>query len=164
MFEFVTRRRLIVCLIPFLFITVFILFVFHSQSSVISRAVKAYYAVPLANVSLDEGEQDTNTCYLTEPIEIIELCQKCTPYERRSKAIVCSPTDYKELVMCQKSNIKISRSCPIPAHIQKQKFWIFEGIVLVISLLAIASVNSRQKTLDKQMVDKIRRQIGESDN
>jgi hypothetical protein len=162
MFDFITRRRIIFCIVAFLLVTIGILFLAHLPTTVIRQAVPSYYKIPSLNISTDK-EQQTSTCYLTEPVKIETLCQKCTSYERRSKAVGCSPSGYREYVECSKSNIKIYRSCPIPAHIQKQHFWLFEGFIVFIGLLSIASVHSRQKTLDKHMVEKIKRQIGESE-
>ncbi|CAF1324057.1 unnamed protein product [Rotaria sp. Silwood1] len=162
MFDFITRRRLIFGLIALLFVTISVLFIANLKLSVLDRVVTSYYSISSSNISIDK-EQSISTCYQTEPIDIITYCQKCTSFERRSKAIGCLPTGYRELVICSKSNIKTLRSCLIPIHIQKENFWIFEGIILFICLLSIVSVQSRQKTLDKQMVEKIKRQIGEND-
>ncbi|CAF3547776.1 unnamed protein product [Rotaria sp. Silwood1] len=150
MFDFITRRRLIFGLIALLFVTISVLFIANLKLSVLDRVVTSYYSISSSNISIDK-EQSISTCYQTEPIDIITYCQKCTSFERRSKAIGCLPTGYRELVICSKSNIKTLRSCLIPIHIQKQNFWIFEGIILFICLLSIVSVQSRQKTLDKQM-------------
>jgi len=162
MFDFMTRRRLIFCLVALLFVTISILFIAHLNSTAIRHVMPSYYPFSSSNISTDK-EQQTSTCYLTEPVNIETLCQKCTSYERRSKAVGCSPSGYREYVNCLKSNIKIYRSCPIPAQIQKQHFWLFEGFIFFTGLLSIASVHSRQKILDKQMVEKIKRQIGESE-
>ncbi|CAF3757591.1 unnamed protein product [Rotaria sordida] len=150
MFDFVTRRRLIFGLVALFFVTISVLFIAHLQSTVLGRVVTSYYSISSSNISTDK-EQQISTCYLTEPVDVITYCQKCTSFERRSKAIGCLPTGYREFILCSKSNIKTLRSCPIPIHIQKQNFWLFEGIILFIGLLSIGSVQSRQKTLDKQM-------------
>lgn len=162
MLEFITRRRLIFGLAALVFVTISLLFIVHLHSKVLGRDFSSYYTMP-SSTNITDQEEKPSTCYLTEPIDIIGYCHKCTPYEQRSKATGCSPTGYKETVLCSKSNIKTSRSCPVPSHIKKQKFWIFEGIMLLICVLSIASVQSRQKALDKQMVEKIKRQIGETD-
>ncbi|CAF2269906.1 unnamed protein product [Rotaria magnacalcarata] len=163
MLDFVTRRRLIFGAVALLFVTISVLFIAHLNSTLFDRGILSSYTLYSANSSLN-NEQQSNECYLTEAIEVKVFCQKCTSYERRSKANGCSPTGYKELVLCSKSNIKASRSCPVPIRIQKENFWIFQGIVLFIGLLSMASVHGRQKALDKQMVEKIKRQIGDSDN
>jgi hypothetical protein len=162
MFDFITRRRLIFCLVAFLFITISIIFIAHVHSSVIRHVIPSYYPLLSSNMSIDT-EQQKSTCYLTESVEIVTVCEKCKLYERRSKASGCLPSGYREYVLCSKSKIKTYRSCPIPKYIQKQHFWLFQGIIFFIGLLAIASVHSRQKTLDKQMIEKIKKQIGESE-
>ncbi len=153
MFDFITRRRLTFCLAAFLFVTISVLFIANLHSKVIP----SYGTSSSLNISTVN-----NTCYLNEPINEVTSCEKCTAYERRSKVAGCLPTGYRQTVLCTKSNIKTSRSCPMPAHIQKQHFWLFEGLIFIIGLIAIANVHLRQRTLDKQMVEKIKRQIGET--
>jgi hypothetical protein len=154
MFDFLTRRRLIFCLTAILFVTISVLFIAHLHSKVIT----SYGQSSSLNIS-----KEISTCYLTEPVDIITLCEKCTAYERRSKAAGCLPTGYREYILCSKSNIKTSRSCPVPMQIQKQHFWLFECFIFFLGLAAMANVYLRQKALDKQMVDKIKRQIEESE-
>jgi hypothetical protein len=162
MFDFITRRRLIFFLVAFLFVTITILLFAHLHSTIIRRVVPLYdSSSSSSNISIDK-EQQISTCYLSEPVQVLLLCQKCTSYERRSKANGCSPNGYREYLECKKSNIKTYRSCSIPAHIQKQHFLLFEGFIFFLGLLSLASVHSRQKALDKQMVEKIKRQIGEN--
>jgi len=153
MLEIITRRRLIVFLFAALFVILSILF--------FGRIIPSYsnYSSSIKT----EDKQEINECYLSEPVDVLSLCEKCTSYERRLKSNACLPTGYKEIVLCSKSNIQTVRSCQIPIYIQRQHFWLFEGFILVLGILAIASVQSRQKTLDKQMVEKIKRQIGEND-
>jgi hypothetical protein len=152
MLDIITRRRLFVFLLAVLFVILSLLF--------FNRIIPSYSKYPLKKL---EDTQEISDCYLNESVDVLTLCQKCTSYERRSQSNACLPTGYKELVLCSKSNIQTVRSCQIPISIQRQHFWLFEGFVLVLGILAIASVQSRQKILDKQMVEKIKRQIGESD-
>jgi hypothetical protein len=152
MFDIITRRRIIVFISASFFVIISLLF--------FGRIIPSYSA----NSSFKTEEtQQISECYLTEPTDVLTLCQKCTSYERRLKANVCSPTGYKEIVLCSKSNIKTARSCQIPIYVQRKHFWFFEGFVFILGLFSIASVQSRQKTLDKQMSEKIKRQIGEAD-
>jgi hypothetical protein len=162
MFDFITRRRLIVGVFAVLFVIVSIIFITQLHSTLMGRVVPSYYQFSVSNTSTN-NEQPTSTCYLSEPVDVITLCQKCTSYERRSKSAGCSPTGYRETVLCSKSNIKTARSCQIPIYVQRKHFWFFEGFVFILGLFSIASVQSRQKTLDKQMSEKIKRQIGEAD-
>ena len=159
-----TRRRLIFCLIAFLFVTLSLLFFAQIHSTTIQRFAPFYsQSVPSSNTSTEKEYLIGSNCYLTESVEIIETCRKCTAFERRSQAIGCSPSGFKELVLCSTSQTKTFRSCPIPANIQKHQFWLFEFVIFLIGLASIATVHYRQKTLDKQMVEKIKRQIGEND-
>ncbi|CAF3828721.1 unnamed protein product [Adineta steineri] len=150
--DLITRRRLLVFLFAIFFVILSVLF--------FGRAIPSYSRrTPL---KLEE-EQQVSECYLTESIDVIGICEKCTSYQRRSKANGCLPTGYRELVLCTKSNIKTNRSCQMPVYIQKQHFWLFEVMMIIVGLVAIFSAQSRQKILDKQMVEKIKKQIGESD-
>lgn len=151
MFDIFTRRRIIVFLCTVLFVILSI--------AVFARIIPSYSNYSAKSIEIPEASE----CYLTEPNDILTLCQKCTSYERRSQAYACALTGYKELVLCSKSNIKTSRSCPIPINIQRQHFWLFEGFMLFLAVFAILNVNSRQKALDKQMIERIKRQIGEND-
>lgn len=150
--DFITRRRLLFLLIALISISLSILFLRHfiPQSRTKFRQ------------TIDQKNQRLSSdCYRTEPTDAITLCQKCTNFEFRFEDEACRPTGYKETVLCSTSNIQTSRSCPMPIEIKKKHFWIFESLMVMISLLAVASVHSRQKFLNKQMMEKIRRQIGE---
>jgi hypothetical protein len=162
MFDFITRRRLIFCFLALLFVSISLLFFTHVHSTVIRRVIPWRYLSSSSNISVEKNQQ-ASKCYTNEPVEILEPCQKCTSYEHRSNAIGCSPSGYKESVLCKNTKTQTYRSCSIPKHIQKQHFWLFEGVIFFIGVLAIISVQSRQRTLDKQMVEKIKKQIGESD-
>ncbi len=157
-----TRRRLIFCFLAFLIVTISILFFTHLHSTVIRRVISFNQQSSYSNVSMDKDQQ-TNTCYLTGSVEILVPCEKCTSYEYRSKAVGCLPSGYKEFILCTNTKTQTYRSCRVPKHIQKQHFWLFEGVIIFIGIVAIGTVQSRQRTLDKQMVDKIKKQIGQSD-
>ena len=163
MFDLVTRRRIIFVFIAVFFVATGLSFIGQVHTIIIDRFVPSYRKNLLPNISIDNDEE-ANACHRIEPIDVLTLCQKCTSYELRSKAIGCSPTGYKQLVFCSKSNIKISRSCPIPIRTQRQHFWLFEGLMLFVGILAMGSVHSRQNTLSKQMIEKIKRQIEETES
>src|SRR5438874_1267616 len=102
MFDFITRRRLIFCLIAFLFVTLSILFIAHLHPTVIP----SYYQFSsVSNTSIDKDQQ-ISTCYLTEAVTLQKICQKCTSYERRLNAVGCLPSGYREFVLCSHSQIK----------------------------------------------------------
>ena len=152
MADLITRRRIIFFLFAAAFVTLSVFF--------FGRVIPLYSNYPPHK---SEEKIESSDCYLTEPADTLTLCQKCTPHERRTYGKVCSATGYKELVLCSKSNIQTTRSCLVPIAIQRKHFWLFEGFTLILGIVAIASVQSRQKNLDKQMSEKIKRQIGESD-
>jgi len=158
-FDFITRRRLIFTLLSILLVTLSLLFAAHVRTNFIQRALPS---MTISNNLSSIGEQKTSTCHQSEPFEIINPCDKCSSYEATLLPMICKSTGHKDLVLCTKSNVKTYRSCPIPKDVQKRHFWMFETFVFIVALISIASVQSRQKILDKQMVDKIKRQIGEN--
>ncbi|CAF1135797.1 unnamed protein product [Adineta steineri] len=158
MFDFITRRRLIIFLAAILFVTISILFIVHIRSTTISQIIPSFTPTSSSINSTDE-EKSTDKCYLNEPFDVLTSCRRCRSYEQRAHATDCLPTGYREFVFCSKSNIKVYRPCAIPIRIQKERFWYFEGIVFIIALLSTTSVYLRQKSLNKQMVEKIKRQI-----
>lgn len=161
MTDFITRRRLIFLLAAVLLVTVSLLFIAHVRSNLIRHVLPSYYSMTSTNVSI--SSEPTSTCHLSEPFDELSTCDACSAYERRSQPALCSPTGYKQLVRCTKSNTQTSRSCPIPDAVQKKHFWIFESVLFAIALVAMGGVHTRQKLLDKQMVEKIKRQIGENE-
>lgn len=157
--DFLTRRRLIFTLLAIFLITLSLLFVAHVRTNIIQHVLSSS---AINNDLPPLSEQKTSTCHLSEPFEVINPCDKCSSYETKFLPQICQATGYKDLVLCSKSNVKTYRSCPMPKTVQKRHFWIFESVVFLIALVSIAGVQSRQKILDKQMVEKIKRQIGEN--
>lgn len=165
-----TRRRLIFCLTAILLVTLSIVFFAQLRLTTIQQLTpfnplkfSSSSSSSFANNSIEKQQLTISTCHQAEPVEILELCRKCTPFERRWQPTVCSPGGYKELVLCSTSKTQTFRSCPIPANIQKHQFWMFEFVIFLMALASIAGVHYRQKMLDKRMVEKIKRQIGESE-
>ena len=158
MVDMITRRRFILALAALLIVTISLLFIAHLRTNFIHHVLQDEPRLDLqfANVSI-------NDCHRTEPIDVISPCDKCNAYERQYLKSVCLSTGYKETVLCTKSNVKTFRSCPIPAHIQHTKFWYFESSMFIMALISMGCVQTRQKFLDRQMVEKIRRQIGEDE-
>ena len=152
MLDIITRRRLLIFLCAVLFVRSSILF--------FGRIIPSSSNYP--SVRKFEETIENSQCYLTEPFDVLNFCQKCTSYERRVNPNACQSTGYQETVLCSKTNVHTARPCPIPIYVQRQHFWLFEGLTLAIAMVAIWSVQSRQRTLDKQMVEKIKRQIGEN--
>jgi hypothetical protein len=162
MFELLTRRRLIYSLVGIFIITVVLLLFAHSQTTLITHVLPLYH--PVMSTNMTSNNEPISSCHISEPFEIIAPCEKCTSYERKFQATVCSTTGFKQGVLCSKSNIKTSRSCPKPIDIERQEFWLFECFVVILAVLSIVSVRSRQRTLDKQMAEKIKRQIGDNED
>ncbi|CAF1013898.1 unnamed protein product [Didymodactylos carnosus] len=152
MFEFCTRRRLIIFIFALSFIILSIVLI--SQKFSIS-------AIGFSSSRINDSKLVANSCSSTEQFDILTQCQKCTNFEKRYDPS-CKLTGFKETLLCSTSQKQASRSCQIPFKIQKERFWIFEGCMFAITLISLLCVHLRQKTLDKQMVEKIKRQIGEN--
>lgn len=162
MLDYLTRRRFIICAIATLFLTISILFIARLHSMFIMTTMSSMHSSTPSNISTIDDQQKY-PCYLTETVDVVDSCTKCSAFNIRSKAMGCSPTGFRESVFCPQSNIKVYRTCPVPLYVQKERFWYFEGAMFCISLLSIISVYWRQKTLDKQMIERIKRQIEISD-
>lgn len=158
MVDLFTRRRVIFALATVFVVTIVLLFFAQLRVNLIHHVLEKEMDLKatLNNISISD-------CYESEPFDIITSCSQCNAYERQYQKATCEKTDYKEGVMCTKSNIRTVRSCPVPIAVKHQKFWIFEGFMLFIAFVSIFNVSARQKYLDKQMVDKIRRQIGDDE-
>lgn len=158
--DFLTRRRVLFGLSAIFLVTFSLLFVTHIRTNFIQHVLPSGTVLP--NNLSSMSEETVSNCHLSEPFEVLKPCEKCSSYEKKFLPNLCRISGYKDYVLCSKSNVKTYRSCPVPKDVQKKQFWIFETIVFFIALLSIASVQSRQRTLDKQMVEKIKRQIGEN--
>ncbi|CAF0769192.1 unnamed protein product [Adineta ricciae] len=133
MIDYLTRRRFIICATATLFLTVSIVFIARLQSMFIMTKMSSMHSSTPANMSTTDDQQ-RYPCYLTETVDVVDSCTKCSAFNMRSKAMGCSPTGFRESVFCPQSNIKVYRACPVPIYIQKERFWYFEDLFLLLSL------------------------------
>ncbi|KAM7285969.1 protein JTB [Ixodes scapularis] len=96
-------------------------------------------------------------CWEREDYVVKQKCVPCTEFERASKHLpVCIQSKYKELVTCKASG-DAYRKCE--NENEAQRFWIFEGSVLVTGLFSSLSVVFRRKHLDRKMMERIQQQV-----
>lgn len=74
---------------------------------------------------------------------------------------VCVKTHYKELLRCASGEV-VLRSCDRVAYYDERDFWTFEVFMLILSLISFISYTSRQKVLNKRMLQRVQRQLANS--
>ena len=110
----------------------------------------------------------TRTCEATESEsssidpcnEVVEACHECSYWDKHDKdhADKCEITGYIETVKCSGSKPKI-QSCPPIEAIELAKFWRFEGLMVLTSIISVIFVMLRMKKLDDEHTERIQRQL-----
>ncbi|CAH0384302.1 unnamed protein product [Bemisia tabaci] len=99
-------------------------------------------------------------CWRNEEYKIVEPCKPCTDFEMRSHSVpACDQTLYREVVKCLVSKHEVYRSCGNEKWLKEAQFWKFEVWMLLMSIVSSIFVFLRQKFLDRQMIQKIQRQL-----
>ncbi|XP_063802830.1 protein JTB isoform X2 [Pseudophryne corroboree] len=98
----------------------------------------------------------TAPCWKSEEYVISKDCYNCNQFE--STLNQCSVTGFVEQVSCATSKKAEYKSCR-SALMEKRYFWEFVGIMLAGSVLLSLVVVSRQRTLDRRALEKVRKQI-----
>ncbi|XP_077116728.1 protein JTB [Ranitomeya variabilis] len=96
-------------------------------------------------------------CWQTEEYTISQECYSCSQFEAKTLG-QCSITGFIEQVACtasDKSEYKSCRSAPM----EKRVFWQFVGVMLAGTVALSLLVISRQRTLDRRALEKVRKQI-----
>ncbi|KAL3201571.1 hypothetical protein MRX96_012604 [Rhipicephalus microplus] len=104
------------------------------------------------------GSNSSEGCWEKEEYVVKQKCMPCTEFERgqASTSQYAFQSKYKELVTC-KSSGDVYRRCDNEK--EGQRFWVFEGSMLVTGLLSSLSVVLRQKHLDRKMIERIQQQV-----
>nr|CAD7195307.1 unnamed protein product [Timema douglasi]CAD7401858.1 unnamed protein product [Timema poppensis] len=153
MIESCSKKRMLLAIVLLGGLTLLVLMLESHWTSVGARS---YPTVSGKNTSSEHG------CWLHEEYQIVEPCHLCTDFEIASKSnFVCVPTHFKEVLQCQISG-KASRSCDKVTWLEERNFWIFEGVMFVISVISTTTVFARQKVLDRRMMRRIQRQLANS--
>lgn len=96
-------------------------------------------------------------CWDFEKYTVIEECSKCDYFSlKHIKA--CLTTSYKEEIKCEKYG-QVSRSCKVPAYVLSKRYWSFDFICFVFTVLFSSFTINRKRYLDKQAMDRMRQQI-----
>ncbi|CAN2390921.1 Jumping translocation breakpoint protein (JTB) [Pristimantis euphronides] len=107
------------------------------------------------------GESDSpamsTPCWQTEEYTISKDCYSCNQFELKTLS-QCRVSGFIEQVACttsSKSEYKSCRSTPM----EKRMFWQFVGVMLAGTVALSLLVISRQRTLDRRALEKVRKQI-----
>lgn len=99
----------------------------------------------------------TAPCWQLEEFVVAKECSACEGLQ--SKTIpACSQTGFVEKINCTKSNRDEYKSCR-STKMEEHLFWKFEGAMLALTVVFAILVVARQRSLDCQASDKVRRQI-----
>ncbi|KAF5908611.1 potassium voltage-gated channel subfamily KQT member 4 isoform X1, partial [Clarias magur] len=99
----------------------------------------------------------TMPCWQMEEFVVATECTLCSAFQTKT-VMACSQTGYVERINCTKSNKDEYKSCR-SAVMEEHLFWKFEGAVLGLTVLFALVVIGRQRSLDRQASEKVRRQI-----
>ncbi|XP_051527241.1 protein JTB-like [Myxocyprinus asiaticus] len=99
----------------------------------------------------------TAPCWQMEEFVVAKECSACDGFQSKTLA-ACSLTGYVEKINCTKSNRDEYKSCR-STKMEEHLFWKFEGTMLTLTVVFAILVVARQRSLDRQASDKVRRQI-----
>ncbi|XP_067282144.1 protein JTB isoform X3 [Pseudorasbora parva] len=98
----------------------------------------------------------TAPCWQLEEFVVAKECSACEGFH--SSIPACSQTGFVETINCTKSNREEYKSCR-STKMEEHLFWKFEGTMLGLTVVFAIVVVARQRSLDRQASDKVRRQI-----
>ncbi|XP_017550897.1 protein JTB isoform X2 [Pygocentrus nattereri] len=98
----------------------------------------------------------TMPCWQLEEFVVATECTLCNAFQ--TTEVACRQTGYVERINCTKSNKDELKSCR-SATMEEHLFWKFEGAVLGLTVIFALVVVARQRSLDRQASEKVRRQI-----
>ncbi|KTG45966.1 hypothetical protein cypCar_00029092 [Cyprinus carpio] len=99
----------------------------------------------------------TAPCWQLEEFVVAKECSACEGLQSKTIS-ACSQTGFVEKINCTKSNRDEYKSCR-STKMEEHLFWKFEGTVLALTVVFAILVVTRQRSLDRQASDKVRRQI-----
>ena len=91
-------------------------------------------------------------------------CRPCTAHERKIFPETCRTSGNLEKVKCGTTTTGdgLILSCPIAYTHEYNRFWVFEGTVMAVAVVANMAVWWRRRTLDLRFYQRIKRQISDS--
>ncbi|XP_060798854.1 protein JTB isoform X2 [Neoarius graeffei] len=99
----------------------------------------------------------TMPCWQVEEFVVATECSLCTAFQMKT-VMACIQTGYVERINCTKSNKDEYKSCR-SAVMEEHLFWKFEAAMLGLAVVFALLVIGRQRSLDRQASEKVRRQI-----
>ncbi|XP_060713130.1 protein JTB isoform X2 [Tachysurus vachellii] len=99
----------------------------------------------------------TMPCWQVEEFVVATECTLCSAFQTKTLT-ACIQTGYVERINCTKSNKDEYKSCR-SAVMEEHLFWKFEGAMLGLTVVFTIVVIGRQRSLDRQAAEKVRRQI-----
>jgi len=69
-------------------------------------------------------------------------------------------TGYKQQIQCDGDQSEHQIWCDMSPAVEERNFWTFQAMTFTIGLISYAIVYLRQQKLDKELMDKIHKQIG----
>lgn len=109
--------------------------------------------------SMENAKMKPNSnCWKKEETQSLADCVQCSDYEKRTIK-GCLETGNIQLSYCVDSNVKFYASCKYLIEWEEKKFWMFEGIVLIMLICSSSMVWYRQKQLDNVLYQKLQKQV-----
>ncbi|XP_028820099.1 protein JTB isoform X2 [Denticeps clupeoides] len=119
-------------------------------------SLRVFGASLLSDVKSSVMKPSATPCWQTEEFIVASECTQCSAFWTAQTA--CSYTGYVEQINCTKSNREEFKSCR-SALMEEHLFWKFEGAMLGLTMVFALLVVARQRSLDQQASEKVRRQI-----
>lgn len=175
MLEICSRRRMVICIIALICLTILVILLesyltsdtsVGQNSSVQIPPLSFVSPAPLGNTSV-RPTQLRSQCWRLQSFSVIERCRPCSVFEKNSGSIAeCKLGAGIEKLNCTLSGI-VYRSCSVPAApgssvTQAGRLLRFEVYCLVTSLVSGVVVSLRQRHLHRIAVRQIRRQLASS--
>ncbi|NWU92646.1 JTB protein, partial [Upupa epops] len=96
-------------------------------------------------------------CWRVEDYVVVQECTRCTSFQAKSMT-ECEPTGFVEKITCATSKRDDFKRCR-SAVMEAQVFWKFVCTMMSITAIFVVLVVCRQRVLDRQALEKVRKQI-----
>ncbi|KAK2151280.1 hypothetical protein LSH36_368g01072 [Paralvinella palmiformis] len=153
MIEFCTKRRMIVAIAGLIVVSVVVLLVENHMSP-------SHSVLDLSSKS-STGNATYHCWEVAKTVIVTEECSPCTVFEQKTN-IACKDTGYTERVKCilkDDTESSLPRSCPKITWVEEKHFWLFEVLMALLGFGSYSIVHSRQRRLDRLLLEKVNRQI-----
>lgn len=115
----------------------------------------------LAHRSQGADTTDLSTRSQHDCTEVLGECTPCIEQQKRWQVEQCGETGLHKKFRCKDGKEEFF-SCSRAKSVEERQFWMFEGIVFTIGLLSYIIVIMRQRKLDREALQRIRRQVSSS--